>query len=123
MPNVIVHYDNGRSFDSPHLWVWYAGSPTSHDVSATRHDAWGAVFEFEALQPAFSLKFKEGPGTNGPWEDGSVERTHQGGNDELWCVADNAFVYGVEPRTVESQSAEVYLAQLPSRQGTDPGRR
>jgi 1,4-alpha-glucan branching enzyme len=120
-----IHYNNCPGFQDPHIWIWYEGSGTADDVAPTGQDAFGSVFDLSVRRPEFGLKFKDGPGTAGPWEDRRLDRTYRSlerGSDslvpsEIWCKGDNPFVYQVEPRTPESVSAKDFLEQLTFKRG------
>jgi 1,4-alpha-glucan branching enzyme len=116
-----LHYDNGRGFQLPHLWVWYAESAFQDDFAPTGQDAFGPVYDVTVRRPEFKFKFKEGPGTAGPWEDAGLDRDYRpldltGGQltpAAVWCRSGKAFVYHVEPRTPEPVSAAAFVQGLP----------
>lgn len=118
--SIVVHYDNSPRFAQPHLWVWFAGSHQPQDFAPTDTDAFGAVFAVQVKRSSFSFKFKEGPGTAGPWESDALNRSLRpqkapGGApivNEIWCRGGMAFVYPVLPRPPESQSAASFVAAL-----------
>lgn len=120
-----VHYNNYSGFQAPYLWVWYKGSFIQDDFAPTGRDAFGFVYDISVRRPQFSFKFKEGLGTSGPWEDHSLDREYRplrqnGSNivaDEVWCKGNKAFVYDVEPRPPEAESAETFLQQLSFKDG------
>ena len=118
--SIIVHYDNSPKFAQPHLWVWYAGSHQTEDLAPTGTDAFGKVFAVQLKRSSFSFKFKEGPGTAGPWESDALNRNFRPQKapsgapsvNEIWCRGDKAFVYPVLPRAPEAQSAATFVAAL-----------
>jgi 1,4-alpha-glucan branching enzyme len=115
MPGITIHHDNGRSFAAPHLWVWYDGSAESDDVAPSGQDAFGPVFTVEARRPAFHFMLKDGAGaTAGVWEDDAVRRSYRitPGVGEIWCRADKAFVFDVEPRRPEAGTAADFLGTV-----------
>lgn len=123
---VIIHFDNSPGFADPHLWVWYDGSGSPDDFAATGHDAFGPVFDVEPKRDRFRFKFKDGPGTAGPWEAASLDRSFRPLKgapgaapvlSEVWCRGDKAFIYPVLPREPEAVSAEEFLATVSPRQG------
>ncbi|MEA2843596.1 MAG: isoamylase [Actinomycetota bacterium] len=123
-----VHYDNGRRFVRPHLWIFYAGSALVEDVAPTSVDDFGPVFETDVSRPEFGFTFKEGPGTFGPWEGPGFDRSHPttvAGIDidpnELWCRGDRAFVYTVRPADPEQETAPDFLAGLATTPGFPAG--
>ncbi len=114
------HYDNSLGFRNPYLWIWYAGSEAADDLAPTGSDEFGCVYEVQVRRQQFGFKFKEGPGTLGPWEDGSRDRFYRpwkssSGDsivDEIWCRGDRAFVYPVAPKAPEPVSAVTFLQTL-----------
>src|SRR5215218_1991471 len=70
-----VHYDNPFGFDEPHLWVWSDGSLVRSDVAPTERDDFGHVYDITVVRQEFHFKFKNGPGTAGPWEPASLDRS------------------------------------------------
>ena len=120
MPAAVkIHYDNRLGYADPHLWVWYDGSTRREDVAPCDSDDFGVVFELTVLHPTFRFKFKDGPGTDGPWEGGDLDRLHRPfkpigavSSGEFWCTAGNAFLYPVAPRAAQSESAADFLARL-----------
>src|SRR5215217_7707773 len=120
-----VHYDNPFGFDEPHLWVWSDGSLVRSDVAPTDRDDFGHVYDITVVRQEFHFKFKNGPGTAGPWEPASLDRSFRPLErrddtlvpDEVWCTG-NAFVYHVEPKGTEPESAEAFLGRLPFTPGT-----
>jgi hypothetical protein len=126
-----IHYDNQPGFQDPHIWIWSVGSALQGDFSPTGQNTFGFVYDIPdqppgfSLKPNFSFKFKDGPGTAGPWEDSSLNREYRplelgNGNlvpNEIWCKGNKAFVYSVEPRAPEAVSAETFLGQLSFKPG------
>lgn len=120
-----VHFDNSTGFANPHLWQWADGSTTTTDSAPTGHDGFGPVFDLQVARAEFRFKFKEGAGTGGPWEPDSLNRFYSWltiGPDaitpaEIWVRGDKAFVYHVEPRTPESESAATFIKRLPFKPG------
>jgi 1,4-alpha-glucan branching enzyme len=126
-----IHYDNHPGFQDPHIWIWSVGSALQGDFPPAGQDTFGFVYDIAdqppgfSLKPNFSFKFKDGPGTAGPWEDSSLNREYRPlelDNDnlvpnEIWCKGNKAFVYPVEPRAAEAVSAETFLGQLSFKPG------
>jgi 1,4-alpha-glucan branching enzyme len=120
-----LHFDNHQGFRMPHLWVWYDGSTAAADCAPTGEDAFGFVYAVSVRRPRFHFKFKEGPGTAGPWEPFALDRLYQPLQqttgtvvpDVIWCRGDQAFVYHVEPRAPEAESAEAFLRRLAFKTG------
>jgi pullulanase/glycogen debranching enzyme len=126
MPFLIrVHFDNARGLHDPHLWQWADGATATRDFAPVGHDAFGDVFDVEVERADFRFKFKQGPGTAGPWEPDSLNRFYSwltmGAGTvtpaEIWVKGDKAFVYHVEPRRAETVSAGAVIASLPFRKG------
>lgn len=120
-----VHFNNSQKLDKPYLWHWHPNSSVVGNVASSGSDAFGPYFDLDVVRTEFFFKFKAGSGTAGPWEDPSLERFYtwlvlQGSNmlpNEVWCVGNNAFVYQVEPRAPEADSAAEFLAKLAFRKG------
>ncbi len=118
------HYDNSLGFQDPYLWIWYTGSG-SEEKAPMAQDAFGFVYDVDVRRQEFGFKFKDGPGTLGPWEPGWLDRDCRpwkrsdgpGVLDEIWCRGDKAFVYPMAPKTPEPVSAEAFLRQLPFKPG------
>jgi hypothetical protein len=114
-----IHYKN-HQFQNPYLWIWYDGSTQQADLAPIGTDNLGLLYQASVLRSSFHFKFKEGAGTNGPWEPGQFNRDYspleQTSNtlipDEIWCQGDSAFVYHVEPRSPESKFAQDFLKSL-----------
>jgi 1,4-alpha-glucan branching enzyme len=123
--SVKLHYDNQLGFQSPHLWIWYDGSRRQHDLAPARKDAFGFVYEAQVDRPDFRFKFKDGPGTNVRWEDLSLDRRCRPIGlsngvmtpNELWCMGTKPFVYHVQPRAPERQTAAEFLSTLRFKDG------
>ena len=111
MPGITIHYDNSRSFAAPHLWVRYPGSDESHDVTPSGRDSFGPVFTVELMRPALDLTFTDGAAP--VWRDDAMhfDRVPPTGA-EIWCRADKAFVYDVEPRRPEPGTAAEFLTTI-----------
>ena len=123
---ITIHYNNGSGFANPYIWIWYdASAATEEDVAAAGTDAFGPFFQVQAKRKDFGFKFKEGPGTAGPWEGDRVDRYYEAltvtGNmvdpAEVWAVDFKAFVYPVQPRAPENQSAAEFIEPLPKKLG------
>src|SRR5687768_6963907 len=120
-----VHFDNSIGFATPHLWQWADGSTATGDWAPTGQDRFGPVFDLQVTRAEFRFKFKEGPGTVGPWEPDTLNRFYTWltiGPDaitpaEIWVRNDKAFVYHVEPRTPEPESAATFINRLPFKPG------
>ena len=118
MPFTIrVHYDNTRGFGNPHLWQWADGSGATGDFAAAGSDAFGPFFDLTLVRSEFRFKFKDGPGTAASWEPGGFDRFYSSlsigpgsiSPAEVWTTGEKAFVYHVEPRAPEPQTAEQFL--------------
>jgi 1,4-alpha-glucan branching enzyme len=127
-----IHYDNRPGFRRPHLWIWYEGSPIPDKCEPRGEDSFGFVYDCSVEQPEFSFKFQEGEkrlGTARPWEGPCTDRCYrpleQSADsifpNKIWCRGNKAFVYRVEPRKPEHDSAETYLHKLRSETGFKPG--
>lgn len=121
---VIVHYRNTRHFADPRLHVSYGGSLDPALVPASGADGFGSIFAFQAARTQFTFKFKDGPGSGGQWEPGGFERRFRPVSDpaasmlsEIWCTGEKPFIYPVEPRPPEVQSAGEFLRTLAFRDG------
>jgi 1,4-alpha-glucan branching enzyme len=120
-----VHFENSRGFQNPHLWQWADGSAATADFAPTGQDSFGVVFDIQVTRSEFRFKFKEGAGTAGPWEPDSLNRFYSwltiGPNAmtpaEIWVKGDKAFVYHVEPRQPEAESAELFIGRLSFKPG------
>jgi len=90
-----IHYDNANGFARPHLWQWADGSTATADVAPAGHDGFGAVFDVQTVRSEFRFKFKDGPGTGGPWEGDRLDRFYSWlsidgstiSPDEIWTTA------------------------------------
>ena len=109
MPSLTIHYDNASSFATPHLWVRYAGSAEQDHVAPSGRDAFGPVFTPELKRPDFGFTFTDGA-VEPTWADGR-ERHYRviAEPGEIWCRADKAFVYDVEPRRPAAGTAADFL--------------
>ena len=126
--DVTIHYNNGPGFVDPHLWVWYdASAAPQEDLAAAGVDAFGPFFRISAKRKDFDFKFKQGPGTGGPWEGDRLDRHYEalvvtgtGALEpaEVWAVGFKAFVYSVRPRVPEAESAAQFIEPLPKKSGT-----
>ncbi|HEX2253722.1 MAG TPA: alpha-amylase family glycosyl hydrolase [Thermoanaerobaculia bacterium] len=109
---VRIHFDNSVGFAAPHLWAWYEASRMHHDLAPAGHDGFGPFFDLEAVRNFVRFRFKDGPGTGGPWEPEALGRglwplaMDQPWGDEAWCRGDRAFVDHVEPRLARGNAAE-----------------
>jgi 1,4-alpha-glucan branching enzyme len=120
-----VHLANSSGFVHPHLWQWVDGSSLTGDFPQTGSDAFGPVFDIAVTHPRFRFKFKEGPGTGGRWEPDGLNRLYRAlGLDrdtmrpaEIWVKGDKAFVYHIEPRAPEAETAEAFLAGVAFKSG------
>ncbi|MBI3941572.1 MAG: 1,4-alpha-glucan branching protein [Chloroflexi bacterium] len=121
---LIVHYDNVLRFEQPYLFLQYAETGEIHEFSPAGKDGYGSIYELTLDYPAANFKFKDGPGDTEKWEDQTLDRSYQvsaeGDKDavaEIWCRGHNAFVYTVEPRLPEKESALDFLKQLNFKDG------
>ena len=120
-----IHYDNHPGFQEPYIWIWYEGSAKPDDFPPTGQDIFGSVYDISVRRPEFGLKFKDGPGPAGPWEDRRLDRNYRSLErcesnlvpNEIWCKGDKAFVYPVESKAPEPISAEISLRQLSFKRG------
>jgi 1,4-alpha-glucan branching enzyme len=120
-----VHFDNSSGFQNPHLWQWADGSSRTGDFAPSGQDSFGPFFDIEVSRPEFRFKFKAGSGTAGPWEADRLNRFYSWltigpgaiSPAEIWAKGDKAFVYHVEPRAPESESAETFIKRLPFKPG------
>ena len=102
------------------------GDNTIREYAPTGQDDYGFVYAFETDQKAFSFRFKDGAGDTLKWEDESLQRhyslTKKRGkrptSQEIWCRGTNAFIYDIEPRRAEPESAADFLRGLPFKPGT-----
>jgi len=124
--SIRVHFDNSGGFQDPHLWQWADGSSATGDFTSSGQDDFGPFFDIVVTRPEFRFKFKQGPGTAGPWEPDRLNRFYSWltigpgviSPAEIWARGDKAFVYHVEPRAPENESAEAFLGRLPFKQGS-----
>ena len=123
-----VHYDNALGFAQPRLWVWYrASAQPPGDFAPTSQDTFGPIFQVQVERPELEFKFKDGPGgLPVRWEPDSVNRryepleligTHGLNPGEIWVRASRVFVYPVELRQPESQSAAQFVSALQPKPG------
>jgi hypothetical protein len=119
-----IHYDNSLQFANPYLWVWYSGSDQPDDFAPTGNDAFGILFQVQVKRQEFRFKFKDGPGSTGPWEGNALDRSFRPLKgisgpvlNEIWCVGNKAFVYQVLPRSPEPISAASFLAGIAPKPG------
>jgi 1,4-alpha-glucan branching enzyme len=123
--SIRLHYDNRAGFDQPYLWIWYEGLRIQHDFAPIGEDSFGFVYDCSIEQQEFWFKFKEGPGTTGPWEVTGLDRYYRPlersennvSPNEIWCKGDKPFVYHVEPVTPQDRTAEDFLKELPFKVG------
>ena len=121
-----VHFDNTSGFRDPYLWQWSDGSRATGDFAPSGRDDFGPFYDLTAVRPEFHFKFKEGPGTAGPWEPDNLNRSCRWLTTgpaaippaEIWVMGHKAFVYHVEPREPEPDSAAEFLRSLPFPGGT-----
>jgi 1,4-alpha-glucan branching enzyme len=124
---VTIHFDNSPSFAAPHMWIWYDGSAaTQDDFAATDNDTFGPIFHVQAKRKDFNFKFKQGAGTAGPWEGEQLNRWFEAlavtaagvvQPSDIWVVGANAFVYPVQPRAPERETAADFIKPLPKKPG------
>ena len=107
-----IHFDNSGGFSEPHLWVWYDGSPVTHDLAPAGKDAYGPYYDLVVIRSFARFRFKDGSGTLARWEPEARNRemwpleSEAPVGGEVWCRGDRAFVYHVEPRRPEGSAAE-----------------
>jgi 1,4-alpha-glucan branching enzyme len=122
---VRVHLEKSNAFRHPHLWQWADGSSATLDCAPVGQDSFGPFFDIEVTRSAFRFKFKEGPGTIGPWEPDSLNRFFRlpvtgpaaMSGTEIWAKSDKAFVYHVEPRAPEPEPAETFIGRFRFKRG------
>ncbi|MHC1726680.1 MAG: alpha-amylase family glycosyl hydrolase [Syntrophobacteraceae bacterium] len=123
MPSIVIHYNNSGKFLSPALHLWYPGSQ-GRDIMPSKSDSFGPVFETDVLRADFGFKFKDAA-REGAWEGPGLDRCFKGyasisGSgmlNEIWCKADKAFIYPVQPKTPEPALASDFLRDLPLKAG------
>jgi hypothetical protein len=125
--SVKIHFDNSSSFAAPHVWIWYDGSvATQDDFAATDNDTFGPIFEVQPKRKDFNFKFKQGAGIGGPWERERFDRRFEAlavsaagavQPSDIWAVGANAFVYPVQPRAPERETAAEFISPLPKKPG------
>jgi 1,4-alpha-glucan branching enzyme len=120
-----VHFDNADQLTDPHLAFWFPGGGDPTVVAAMGSDGFGAVYQITVNRRRFQFMFKEGPGLSGRWEQFGLMRQfrplEESGSalkpSEIWCKGDRAFVYHVEPRAPETETAEQFLSDLDFKPG------
>ena len=120
-----IHYDNANGFAQPHLWQWADGSTSTADIPPAGRDGFGAVFDVQTIRSEFRFKFKDGPGTAGGWEGDRLDRFYSWlsidgstiSPDEVWTTGSNAFVYHVEPKAPETETAETAIRRFDFKNG------
>jgi 1,4-alpha-glucan branching enzyme len=121
--NLRLHYDNSVRFQNPHLVVQYFKEKGVQEFPPTGKDEFGVVYDISIQRPNFFFRFKDGPGESQSWEDETLTRHYEGKGRtkahpaEVWVSATNAFVYTVEPRPAEQESAAQFLENLPFKPG------
>ncbi len=113
-----VHYDNFPGLANPRLALQFKGSDQVHEFEATGRDNFGLVYEFAVEKPGFGFRFRDGD----HWEDASLTRYYgvrgrAKAGEELWCKGNNAFVYTIEPRRPEDQTAADFISELRFKDG------
>ena len=120
-----VHYDNFARLGNPYLAVQTDGEDSFREYAAAGQDDYGFVYQFETDQTAFHLRFKDGAGDTQAWENESLRRSYSLPKkrekrptlEEIWCRGYNAFLYSVEPRRAEPESAADFLKRLQFKPG------
>lgn len=124
--SIRVHFDNSAGFLNPHLWQWADGSSLAGEFAPAGQDRFGSFFDLSVVRSEFRFKFKDGPGPSGPWEPDHLNRFYSWlaigpgaiSPTEIWVKGDKAFVYHVEPRPPEIESAETFVKRESFKRGT-----
>jgi 1,4-alpha-glucan branching enzyme len=123
--SIRVHFDNSSGFSDPHLWQWADASSLTGDFAPDGQDSFGPFFDISVVRSEFRFKFKAGAGTAGPWEPDRLNRFYSWltigagviSPDEIWVRGDKAFVYHVEPRPPETETAAAFVGRVPFKPG------
>lgn len=123
-----VHYDNYARFNIPYLVIQNKGETGFQEYAATGQDAFGDFYEvtIEQLRPAFNIRFKDGAGESDKWENMTLTRTYvppkkrgkRPSSQEIWCRGYNGFLYSVEPRKAETETAAEFVKRFTFKTGT-----
>ena len=109
-----IHYDNANGFAQPHLWQWADGSTASADVAPTGHDGFGVIFDVQtadrsSVSSSRTVQARVDVGRAA----GSIASTagsrltaRRSYPTRSGTTGSNAFVYHVEPRAPQTETAE-----------------
>jgi len=119
-----VHYDNPFGFNTPYLVVNIKGQ-AEQEYAAAGQDDFGFFYDIQLDQPIFHVRFKDGAGESASWENEALTRAYappkkrgkRPATQAIWCSGHNAFVYAIEPRKAEAETAAAFLAQIPFKPG------
>ena len=125
--SVTIHYDNSPGFADPHLWVWYGASfATEEDLAPAAPTPSVPSFGWRrnAETSDSSSKTAQAPPDGGKaaeldrhYEAIAVIDAETLDPAEVWARGSKAFVYPVEPRTAEPQSAAQLVSSLQLKDG------
>jgi len=120
-----VHYDNNASFHHPYLIVKADDDAAPAKYAPIDQDAFGLIYTIPIERTTIQIRFKDGASESDRWEDEKLVRTYtpkkkgrRVSSEEIWCRCYNAFVYTVEPRQAETESAAEFIGQFSFKPGT-----
>jgi 1,4-alpha-glucan branching enzyme len=119
-----LHYDNAAGFKDPYIVIQYFKDKGTYEFASTGKDDFGLVYELQIERSNFYFRFKDGAGKTQTWEGEHLTRHYEGKGRkyaspcEIWVKGSNAFVYIVEPRIPERESASDFLQTLRFKPGT-----